>query len=532
MRAHVAEEPSVDTLVDLSVTAPQAAARLDAALRTMETIAPARYREIAEPAVRAERLAAELDRPDLVIRARLAQADALAVDGDMAAAGRIAHEALAWSTEHGGAYLVARSHRQLALFFYHVGDAGEALGNAVQCVAHTGEDAPPQVRARHLSMLAVMLDVNGSQAEARRRFTEALDVAGTLDDPQLSLQILNNLAYTEYSYGHLGRAQELVERMRAYGIRLAATELDTIARVELSRGRYAEAEATLRPVLEGARDDLLDEGKALAECLLTAAEAQRLRGAVAAAQATLDRAARFCDERQLAAARARVREEQARLYAATDRYREAYEEYQRFHSETQALQSAEREARARALQVVFEIEEARRESVRFRELALRDALTGLHNRRFVDDRLGEVLVRAAADRLPVSAALVDLDHFKRINDTLAHAAGDAVLQEVARLLTAAAAEDDVVARLGGEEFVLVLPGIDTDEAVRRCERLRRSIAQHAWRPITGDLPVTASIGVTTVADGGSTPSALLAAADRNLYAAKRSGRNRVVADPA
>ncbi|MEV6596814.1 GGDEF domain-containing protein [Actinoplanes sp. NPDC051346] len=84
----------------------------------------------------------------------------------------------------------------------------------------------------------------------------------------------------------------------------------------------------------------------------------------------------------------------------------------------------------------------------------------------------------------------------------------------------------------GEEFVLVLPGVDADESVRRCERLRRSIAGHAWRPITGDLPVTASIGVTTVADGASTPSALLAAADRNLYAAKRSGRNRVVADPA
>jgi diguanylate cyclase (GGDEF)-like protein len=129
-------------------------------------------------------------------------------------------------------------------------------------------------------------------------------------------------------------------------------------------------------------------------------------------------------------------------------------------------------------------------------------------------------------------ALVDLDHFKRINDTLSHATGDVVLQQVAALLAESVTGPAVAARLGGEEFLLILPDADLGEAVRRCEQLRQAIAVHTWTSVTGDIPVTASIGVTTVADGHSTPSALLAQADRNLYAAKRSGRNRVIADPA
>jgi diguanylate cyclase (GGDEF)-like protein len=300
----------------------------------------------------------------------------------------------------------------------------------------------------------------------------------------------------------------------------------------MTRGRYAEAEATLRPVLDGAARHLITEGNGLAEYLLTVAEAQRLRGDITAAQATLDRTAWVCEERKLASVRARVREEQAQLYAATGRYREAYEEHRRFYTETQALQSAQREAGARALQAVFETEEARRESVRFREMAQRDALTGLHNRRYVDEQLALLLERAAGRRTPLSVALVDLDHFKRINDTFSHATGDVVLQQIATLLDEAAVGPAVAARLGGEEFLLILPDADADEAMRRCEQLRQAIAAHAWTPVTGEIPVTASIGVTTVADRDSTPSALLAQADRNLYAAKRSGRNRVIADPA
>jgi two-component system cell cycle response regulator len=511
-------------------------ARLAAALQAMEMVPIAEFRTVAEPARRAERLAVELHRPDLRMRARLVRADVLRREGDAVESGRIAQQVNTWATEHDDAYLQARSHLLLAVFFRHVGDVADALAHALQSVAHTGDDVPARIRARHLSVLAMLLHENGSSDESRRRAQEALDLATAIGDDEMSLQILNNMAYTASEDGDGQRAQHFIDEIRAIAARhdltLGAHVLDTIARIEMTHGRYAEAEATLRPVLDGAARHLITEGNGLAEYLLTVAEAQRLRGDITAAQATLDRTAWVCEERKLASVRARVREEQAQLYAATGRYREAYEEHRRFYTEMQALQSAQREARAHALQAVFETEEARRESVRFREMAQRDALTGLHNRRYVDEQLTLLLERAAGRRTPLSVALIDLDHFKRINDTFSHATGDVVLQEIATLLDEAAVGPAVAARLGGEEFLLILPDMDADEAVRCCEQLRQAIAAHAWTPVTGEIPVTASIGVTTVADRDSTPSALLAQADRNLYAAKRSGRNRVIADPA
>jgi diguanylate cyclase (GGDEF)-like protein len=181
-------------------------------------------------------------------------------------------------------------------------------------------------------------------------------------------------------------------------------------------------------------------------------------------------------------------------------------------------------------QAVFEATEARRVSEHFREMAHRDALTGLYNRRYVDERLPALLGEASVRRTPISVALVDLDHFKRVNDTLSHSTGDTVLQHIAQLLAEAATGPGIAARMGGEEFLLILPGVTAAEAAQRCERLRLRIRAHAWEPITGSLPITTSIGVTTAADGNGTPSGLLSQADRNLYAAKRSGRDRVVVD--
>ena len=137
---------------------------------------------------------------------------------------------------------------------------------------------------------------------------------------------------------------------------------------------------------------------------------------------------------------------------------------------------------------------------------------------------------ASSRRAPLSVAIVDLDHFKRVNDTLSHGTGDTVLQHIALLLTEAATDSAIAARMGGEEFLLIFPGVDAAEAARRCERLRLRVHENSWTPITGTLHVTTSIGVTTATDGRASPSALLAQADRNLYAAKRAGRNRVVVD--
>lgn len=154
----------------------------------------------------------------------------------------------------------------------------------------------------------------------------------------------------------------------------------------------------------------------------------------------------------------------------------------------------------------------------------------MHNRRFVDEHLGSALMRLREGGLPLAIAMIDLDHFKRINDTLSHEVGDEVLRALGRILidAAKAVPDAIAARLGGEEFLLILPETDAESAHAYFEDLCRTIAGYDWAPITHTLPVTASIGVALAPDDGSQSSDLLRAADVRLYVAKRDGRNRVV----
>ncbi|WP_327004229.1 diguanylate cyclase [Dactylosporangium sp. NBC_01737] len=159
------------------------------------------------------------------------------------------------------------------------------------------------------------------------------------------------------------------------------------------------------------------------------------------------------------------------------------------------------------------------------------ALSGQRGMVDVDAQLPALLSRAEQRGEAVSAALVDIDFFKRVNDTLSHEVGDLVLQRVATVMAGAVDEPATVARLGGEEFVVVLPGAGAQEAVARGERIRAAVQSNPWSELTGELPVTVSIGVSSTPDGRITSAALLSQADRNLCAAKRSGRNRVLADP-
>ncbi|GIF45351.1 GGDEF domain-containing protein [Actinoplanes xinjiangensis] len=485
-------------------------------------------------AVHAQQAAQRLGRRDLYLRASLHRSNVLSREGDTVEAGRIAHGVYAEAAELGDAYLLARSHQSLSVFFYQVGDLANALGHAVQCMTYTNADIPAAIRARHIMALAVMLDETGASEEAARRFDEALTITLALGDGVMTMRVLNNMTYTAYEQGDRQLAETLADRIRetarSHGLPIQATSLDTLARVWMMSGQFAKAENELAPLWDAASAHLFDVGYALVEALVTAAEAQREQGAFDRAQSTLHRAVQLCADRDLPGFRAQTREAQALLYAAAGRYREAFEEHRRFHSDTQALQSAQREARAQTLHAVYEADEARRASEAFREMAYRDALTGLHNRRYVDETLPGLLDGAGPGVL--SVALVDLDRFKQVNDTLSHQVGDLVLQQLATILLRHIPAAATAARLGGEEFVILLPGLDAAAGRQASEAIRRAVAEHDWTPITGGLAVTASIGLTTVTGGGTPASTALAAADRSLYAAKRLGRNRVCTDPA
>jgi diguanylate cyclase (GGDEF)-like protein len=173
-----------------------------------------------------------------------------------------------------------------------------------------------------------------------------------------------------------------------------------------------------------------------------------------------------------------------------------------------------------------EVEIQRRQLDSYMTEARTDALTGLANRRAFDQELNRRFAQWRDHGIPLSVALVDVDHFKDFNDQHGHQVGDDVLSEVARLLSKAVRGFDLVARYGGEEFGVVLPGTRLNDAKPLAERMRAALADHAFHVDGAELQVTASIGVAEAQAGGNVEH-LIKRADAGLYAAKEAGRNCV-----
>jgi two-component system cell cycle response regulator len=165
-------------------------------------------------------------------------------------------------------------------------------------------------------------------------------------------------------------------------------------------------------------------------------------------------------------------------------------------------------------------------------LALTDGLTGLYNRRYLGVHLDGLLARLADGATGPSLLLIDIDWFKRVNDTHGHAAGDAVLRELTSRIARYVRTFDLFARYGGEEFVVVLPETDRRVAEGVAERLRMVVAEMPFRvgEAATEVSVTISIGLAVTADARESSDSLLRRADAALYAAKEAGRNRVVSD--
>jgi diguanylate cyclase (GGDEF)-like protein len=170
-----------------------------------------------------------------------------------------------------------------------------------------------------------------------------------------------------------------------------------------------------------------------------------------------------------------------------------------------------------------------------RRLSNADSLTGAFNRRYLEHFLRHELARATRHKTTLAVALVDVDHFKHLNDEFGHAAGDRVLKHIAQTLEGAVRRTDLVARYGGEEFVVVLPESNAEQAMMRMERIREAIAngalpleRHKPRTSSPNVKVTISVGVASWPADGAATTDLIAAADRRMYEAKRRGRNQTV----
>lgn len=484
---------------------------------------------------RLEHEALELADSELVWRARLLAAEITGKRGEIVQAMKLVQRVNDYAKTHGPPLLLARTHMVLARTYREVGDHSACLEHSVTSVALLGTGAPATVRTLYLIRLADAFAECGSAQEAFLRYEQAEEIAVKSGDIVRQITCVNNRAYGEYQAGYLDQARStiarLVEVSASANIPVDPDALDTIACIQIASGRYDEAIATTRQAM----DDFAKQGARNAlsqpDFLLTLALAQRLSGDLNAAQRSLDECGAIGASSGLGSVLARVAQEQAELHAARGDFERAFHELKAFQKAEKALIDEQRDAQSTLRQAILETDEVRAEADRLRTETHTDPLTGLYNRRFVNETLPDVIAGHSPERV-VGAAMLDLDNFKRVNDTVSHAAGDRVLVEVAALLkaTASSAEDPTTtcfaARLGGEEFLVLLEGDSRARLIQRFEGLRRAVAAADWSTIIGELPMSVSVGVAWAAPT-DTQHDLLHRADKYLLTAKQTGKNRV-----
>lgn len=275
-------------------------------------------------------------------------------------------------------------------------------------------------------------------------------------------------------------------------------------------------------VLESVRDTTKAWPPVEVDCLLGSAKAYRLLGQFDRAHADVSACRKLAETQSLELSLPRIFLEQVELAKASGDTAAALR-----HSETHAaflrkhyMQRLRAVARSAAL--FADAERARMEARTWRDAAMRDALTGTWNRRGLDAQLSI----AMATKKTLAVAIFDADHFKQVNDSFGHATGDAVLAALPKIIARESRLSDVLARIGGEEFVLVLPGTGIDIALMICERIREAVERHDWHRITDGLALTVSIGLTAHSPQETIDDTIIRA-DEMLYAAKSGGRNRV-----
>ncbi|MDJ0927011.1 MAG: diguanylate cyclase [Gammaproteobacteria bacterium] len=192
------------------------------------------------------------------------------------------------------------------------------------------------------------------------------------------------------------------------------------------------------------------------------------------------------------------------------------------------LEKKNSELRVALKQLETSQSEVQRQNKELEFLAARDPLTGCLNRRSFFERVESVLERSQKTGKPVCCLMLDIDHFKSINDRYGHATGDKVIRYTAEVITTACRDDDLVCRYGGEEFCVILPGVDLETAAQTAERIREKVCETSRARFTSSMSVTISVGVSDFAQSNGTAKDLVNQADMALYAAKEAGRNRVV----
>jgi diguanylate cyclase (GGDEF)-like protein len=498
---------------------------------------PARARQLADSALGA---ALAADDSWLEARARLSRANALL---GAAPAGRVLDEmqtAMRTFEALGDRRARAWSLVLIAALHVYSGDGVTAAELLHEVLPEIRERGDLGVLARALNELANAHAIQEDPVRALQLYREAADTFRSAGDNLWRAFVLQNAAYVhcglgdralgegnrdeaEVAYGRaLALTREAAELPNADDALIRAYAEGMAGRALIGLGQPLAALDHLKTAVLTARSagDRRAEGAHLIETARALDAAGRTDDGLNAARRAVELLEGVGDRRTLAQAlevSSCLSERVGDLASALDSQRQ-------FHALTQELDGERAKARMELNALRLDVQQARAEAERRRTEALIDPVTGLPNRRDFDAEFGQLVARSTG---PIALVLLDLDHFKRVNDEFSHLVGDDVLRVCARLLRESSRDHDLVARFGGEEFAIVLPGAELPIALVVCERMRRAIQFFEWATIHPGLAVTASLGCA-VGLPGTTTQELLTEADRFLYSAKSAGRNKVM----
>lgn len=170
----------------------------------------------------------------------------------------------------------------------------------------------------------------------------------------------------------------------------------------------------------------------------------------------------------------------------------------------------------------------RKRNKKLQELSITDSLTGLHNHKHLMERLTAEVIRSERHNHSFAVLMIDIDFFKKYNDTFGHQAGDEVLRKMAVIFQESIRSSDYAARYGGEEFMILLPETEMDRALKGADRITKRLSKERFGDGNKEIPITISIGFATYPEHGEDPETLVSKADAALYQAKKAGRNRVI----
>ena len=413
-----------------------------------------------------------------------------------------------------------------------------ALGDPPQSIGYLFE-ALGQVRTQNARPQTAMLLCNlggelvavGDYEEALTVLQEAETVGAELQHPRLRLGIVANLVDCLV---HLGRAADALPRARQIMADpespfISAPEgnvYTTAALAFLRNDCDAEAEKAL---VFAEKEAARHGGPCMVWALYLRAVLLARQGDRESAIARLQEARTRFEERTPLLLCGLVLELVAELLALSGRHAEAFALQKEYFQVYERRLGMGTKARYYAVQIRYELNRLRDERDRAREEALRDSLTGLYNRRYLDSVLSALISLFGRTGQPLAVAMLDLDHFKTVNDEHGHLFGDEVLRTVSRVLTEGTRAGDVVCRYGGEEFCLLFPNSTAEDAVARVEALLEATRRANTK--MGDLTrsgITFSAGVSGFPEDGDAVQTLVDAADRLLYIAKNEGRGRVL----